>query len=49
MFPCTCGLIAARVGSNALRFGATYCASSANIRARNSTGFFLLSASMPSR
>ena len=30
--------------SNALRLGATYCASSANIRARNSTGFFLLRA-----
>ena len=30
--------------SNALRFGATYCASSANIRARNSTAFFLSSA-----
>jgi hypothetical protein len=27
--------------SSALRFGATYCASSANMRARNSTGFFL--------
>jgi hypothetical protein len=30
--------------SSAFRLGATYCASSANIRARNSTGFVLLSA-----